>query len=55
MIEQNIKYIISIVGLFLIIFTVDSLFFRHLFWERLISNIIIVVVFFVLFLKYINK
>lgn len=48
------KYIIAVVIMFIIIYSIDALFLRHLFWERLIVNIGIVVVFLVLYLKYIK-
>jgi len=52
--ERTSKYIISVVILFIIVFSLDSLFFRHLFWERLLANIVIVLVFIILVLKYIK-
>ena len=54
MMERTSKYIISVVILFIIVFSLDSLFFRHLFWERLLANIVIVLVFIILVLKYIK-
>ncbi len=53
--KQTIKIISSIVLIFIVTFTIDSLFFKHLFWQRLIVNIGIVVVYAFLFYKYINK
>jgi hypothetical protein len=50
--ERFSKYIISVVIIFIVIYSIDSLFLRHLFWERLIVNIGIVLVFLVLFLRY---
>jgi hypothetical protein len=55
MVERNIKIPVTVVIFFIIIFTVDTLFFRHLFWERLIANIGIVIVFLVLYMVYLNK
>jgi uncharacterized MAPEG superfamily protein len=52
MMERFSKYIISVVIIFIVIYSIDSLFLRHLFWERLIVNIGIVLVFLVLFLRY---
>ena len=52
--EKFNKYIISVVVTFIIIYSIDSLFLRHLFWERLIINIGIVLVFLVIVLRYIK-
>ncbi len=52
--EKFTKYIISVVVAFIIIYSIDSLFLRHLFWERLIINIGIVLVFLVIVLRYIK-
>lgn len=55
MAKPTIKIIISVVALFVVVFIVDSLLFRHLFWERLIANIVIIIVFATIYLKYLNK
>jgi hypothetical protein len=47
--------ILSIIVLFIVIVSIDYLFFRNLFWERLIANIAIFLVFLVVFIKYIDK
>ena len=52
MMERFSKYIISVVIIFIVIYSIDSLFLRHLFWERLIVNIGIVLVFIVISLRY---
>jgi hypothetical protein len=54
MVETTIK-ILSIVVLFIVIFAIDYLFLRHLFWQRLLVNIGIVLVYLVIFVKYINN
>lgn len=55
MVKPAIKIVLSVITLFIIVYLVDSVFFRHLFWERLISNIVIVLVFAAIYLKYLNK
>ena len=52
--ERFSKYILSVVIVFIVIYSIDSLFLRHLFWERLIVNIGIVLVFIILMLRYIK-
>ncbi len=42
--DNRIRGIIAIVVVFVIVYAIDSLFFKHLFWQRLIANIIIVIV-----------
>jgi len=54
MLQLTIRYLIWILVLFIVVFTVDSLFLRHLFWERLVVNIIIVLAFIVIFFKFIK-
>lgn len=54
-VEPTPKNIASVVIFAIIIVTVDLLFLRHLFWERLIVNIGIFVVYLVIFFKFINK
>jgi|GEM_PF-2611543 len=51
MIESNIIIAISVIILFIIVFTIDYLFLRHLFWKRLIVNIAIVLVYFFILFK----
>lgn len=50
----KLTIILSIVVLFIIVFSIDYLFLRDLFWQRLLVNIGIVLVFIVLFFKYIK-
>ncbi len=52
---KTIFKILSIAIFALIVFSVDYIFFRHLFWEKLLVNLIIFIVFLALFIKYINK
>ncbi len=52
--ERFSKYILSVVIVFIVIYSIDSLFLRHLFWERIIVNIGIVLVFIILMLRYIK-
>lgn len=47
--------ILSVVIIFIIIFSVDYLFLRDLFWQRLIFNIGIVLVYFLIYSKYLNE
>jgi hypothetical protein len=54
-IKRTPKNIASVVIFAIIIVTVDFLFLRHLFWERLFVNIGIFLVYLVIFFKYINK
>ena len=54
MVQPTVKYLIWIVVLFIVVYSIDSLFFRHLFWERLVANILIVLAFIVIFFKYIQ-
>ncbi len=52
--KRNIWSIIAVVVLLVVVYTVDSLFFRGEFWLRLIANIAIVAVFFVFIYKYVG-
>ncbi len=52
--QPAIKYLISIVIIFIVVYSIDSLFFRHLFWKRLIANVLIVLAFIIIFYKYIK-
>lgn len=55
MVKPIIKIVLSIVVLLVVVYIVDSLFFRHLFWERLVANIIIVLVFAAIYMKYLRE
>lgn len=50
----KLTILLSIVVLFIIVFSIDHLFLRDLFWQRLLVNIGIVLVFVILFFKYIK-
>jgi hypothetical protein len=52
--KRNVRGIIAVVVLLVVVYVVDSLFFRGEFWLRLIANIAIVVVFFVFIYKYVG-
>ncbi len=54
MVQQTIKYLSYILVMFIIVFSIDSLFLRGLFWQRLLVNIGIVFVFLIVFYKYIK-
>lgn len=54
MVQPTIKYVVWIVILVIVIVSVDFLFLRNLFWERLIVNIVIVLAFLAVFVKYIK-
>ena len=54
MVDTKIK-ILSVIIFAALVFSVDYLFFRNLFWERLLVNLIIFIVYVILFIKYINK
>ena len=53
--DNRVLGIIALVVMFIVVYTIDSLFFRGLFWQRLIANIVIVVVFLAFIYKYIFK
>jgi uncharacterized membrane protein len=53
--HKNIYVVIFVVVLIAIIVSVDLLFFRHHFWERLMSNIGIVLVFAAFGLRFLKK
>lgn len=53
--KQIIYGIISVILLFTVVYTIDSLYLRGLFWERLIVNIIIVALFYFAYIKFVYK
>lgn len=55
MVNPKIKIVLSILVLLILVYIVDSLFFRHLFWERLVANILIVLAFAIFYLKYLRE
>ena len=52
--KRNVRGIIAVIVLLVVVYAVDSLFFRGEFWLRLIANIAIVVVFFVFIYKFVG-
>lgn len=52
--KRNVRGIIAVVVLLVVVYVVDSLFFRGDFWLRLIANIAIVLVFFVFIYKFVG-
>jgi hypothetical protein len=52
---KNMSVVLYIVVLIAVVVSVDLLFFRHQFWERLIVNIGIVLVFAAFYLRFLNN
>ena len=52
---RNMSVVFYIVVLIVIIISVDLLFFKHQFWERLIVNISIVLVFAAFYLRFLKN
>lgn len=52
--KRNVRGIIAVVVLLVVVYVVDSLFFRGDFWLRLVANIAIVLVFFVFIYKFVG-
>ena len=52
---RNMSIVLYIVVWIAVVVSVDLLFFRNLFWERLIANIAIVLVFAVLYFSFRRK
>ena len=52
---RNVSVVIYIAVLIAVVVSVDLLFFRNLFWERLIANIGIVLVFGAFYLRFLKK
>ena len=52
---RNMSVVLYIVALVAVVVSVDLLFFRNLFWERLIANIGIVLVFAAFYFRYLNN
>jgi len=52
--EKNVTVVIFLLLMVAIIVTVDLLFFRHQFWERLLSNVGIVLIFVALYLRFLK-
>jgi len=47
--------VLYVLSLGAVVVTVDVLFFRHLFWERLLANVAIVVVFAACYLRFVKR
>ena len=52
---RNMSIVLYIVVLIAVVVSVDLLFFRNLFWERLIANIGIVLVFAAFYFRFLRK
>ena len=52
---RNISVVLYIVVLIAVVITVDVLFFKNRFWERLIVNIGVVLVFAAFYLRFLKK
>jgi len=52
---RNMSVVLYIVVLIAVVVSVDLLFFRNLFWERLIANIGIVLVFAAFYLRFLKN
>ena len=56
MVEKgNMSVVLYIVGLIAVVVSVDLLFFKHRFWERLMVNIGIVLVFAAFYLRFLKN
>ena len=52
---RNISVVLYIVGLIAVVVSVDLLFFKNRFWERLMVNVGIVLVFAAFYLRFLKK
>jgi len=52
---RNIYVVLFVLGLIAVVVSVDVLFFRKLFWERLMVNIGIVLVFAAFYLRFLKN
>jgi len=53
--KENMSVVLYVVALTAVIVSVDILFFRHRFWERLMVNIGIVLVFAAFYLRFLKN
>jgi hypothetical protein len=53
--KENISVVLYVVALIAVVVSVDLLFFRHRFWERLMVNIGIVLVFGAFYLRFLKN
>ena len=51
---KNVSVVIFLILMVAVVVAVDVLFFRHRFWERLISNIGIVLIFIAFYLRFLK-
>jgi hypothetical protein len=52
---KNVVPVLYVLVMIAIIVVVDVLFFRHKFWERLISNVAIVLVFIIFYVTFLKR
>ena len=52
---RNIYVVVYVLALIAVVVSVDLLFFKHRFWERLMVNIGIVLVFTAFYLRFLKK
>lgn len=52
---KNVTLVIFVIVMAAIVVSVDVLFFRHRFWERLIANIVIALVFITLYVNFLKR
>jgi len=55
MVGRRATVVLSVVALVVVVVGVDLLFFRHHFWERLIVNVGIVLVFGALYFRFVER
>ena len=53
--DKNVTIVIYILAMVATVVTMDILFFRHRFWERLMANIGIVLVYVAFYLAFLNN
>ena len=51
---RNMSVVLCVVVMVAVVISVDLLFFKNRFWERLIANIVIVLVFAVFYLRFLK-
>jgi membrane protein implicated in regulation of membrane protease activity len=55
MMSRRAAIVLYVLALVVVVVGVDILFFRHQFWERLIANVAIVVVFAAFYLRFLKR
>jgi hypothetical protein len=53
--SRRVVVVLYVLALVVVVVGVDILFFRHQFWERLIANVGIVVVFVAFYLRFLKR